>query len=55
MLGILNVSTYLDLGGKSIQEIGISFYIIILEFVTMMAQSQTKYDQFLAQYASWLF
>ena len=55
MLPIINLLTYLDLGGKSIDKTGISFYIILLEFVAIMAQSQTKYDQFLTQYPAWLF
>ena len=54
MLGIINLSTDLYLGGKIVQETGVSFYVIILEVVTIMAQSQTKYDQFLTQYPSWL-
>ena len=54
MLTIINLSTDLDLGGKIVPETGVSFYVIILEVVTIMAQSQTKYDQFLTQYASWL-
>ena len=50
MLGIINLSTDLYLGGKIVQETGVSFYVIILEVVTIMAQSQTKYDLFLTQY-----
>ena len=46
--------TDLDLGGKIVQETGVSFNIIILEMVTIKGQSQKKYDQFLTQYASWL-
>ena len=55
MLPIINLLTDLDLGGKIVQETVLSFYYIILEVVTIRVQSQTKYDQFLTQYASWLF
>ena len=54
MLGIINLSTDLYLGGIIVHETGVSLYVIILEVVTIMTQSQTKYDQFLTQYASWL-
>ena len=52
MLPGMNLMTDLDLGGKIVQETGVSFNIIILEMVTIKGQSQKKYDQFLAQYAS---
>ena len=48
----MNLMTDLDLGGKIVQETGVSFNVIILEMVTIKGQSQKKYDQFLAQYAS---
>ena len=48
----MNLMTDLELGGKIVQETGVTFNIIILEIVTIKGQSQTKYDQFLAQYAS---
>ena len=54
MLPDMNLMTDLDLGGKIVQETGVSFKIIILEMVTIKGQSQKKYDQFCAQYASWL-
>ena len=52
MLPDMNLMTDLDLGGKIVQETGVSFNIIILEMVTIKGQSKKKYDQFLAQYAS---
>ena len=54
MLPGMNLMTDLDLGGKIVQETGVSFNIIILEMVTIKGQSKKKYDQFLTQYASWL-
>ena len=53
MLPNINLLTDLYLGGKIVPETGVSFYLIILEVVTITVQSQTKYDQFLTQYASW--
>ena len=52
MLPDMNLMTDLDLGGKIVQETGVSFNVIILEMVTIKGQSKKKYDQFLAQYAS---
>ena len=52
MLPDMNLMTDLDLGGKIVQETGVSFNVIILEMVTIKGQSQKKYDQFCAQYAS---
>ena len=54
MLPNMNLRADLDLGGKIVQETGVSFNVIILEMVTIKGQSQKKYDQFLTQYASWL-
>ena len=54
MLPDMNLMTDLDLGGKIVQETGVSFNVIILEMVTIKGQSQKKYDQFLTLYASWL-
>ena len=50
MLPIINLSTDLDLSKQIVQETGVTFYFIVLEVVTIMAQSQTKYDLFLTQY-----
>ena len=52
MLPGMNLMTDLDLGGKIVQETGVSSNVIILEMVTIKGQSKKKYDQFLAQYAS---
>ncbi len=54
MLPGMNLMTDLDLGCKIVQETGISFNMIILEMVKIKGQSQKKYDQFCARYASWL-
>ena len=50
MLPGMNLMTDLDLGGKIVQETGVSFNVINLEMVTIMGQSLKKCDQFLTQY-----
>ena len=42
MLPGMNLMTDLDLGGKIIQETGVSFNVIILEMVTIKDQSKKK-------------
>ena len=42
MLPDMNLMTDLDLGGKIVQETGVSFNIIILEMVTIKGQSKKK-------------
>ena len=42
MLPGMNLMTDLDLGGKIVQETGVSFNIIILEMVTIKGQSKKK-------------
>ena len=46
MLPGMNLMTDLDLGGKIVQETGVSFNVIILEMVTMKGQSQKNMTSF---------
>ena len=46
MLPDMNLMTDLDLGGKIVQETGVSFNIIILEMVTIKGQSKKNMTSF---------
>ena len=48
----LALITYSDSGGEVVQEYPVEFDATISKVVTIMTKSQTKYDQFLAEYPS---